>query len=575
MKSLRPFQRKIIYLCVMPFLLLGLLYLGHPATKARPGGVLAQLRNKYKLSESRLGDVDATSATIKLCTLGMRGVAAQILHEKAIGYKMRKDWANLGATLIEITKVQPNFVNIWVNQAWNLSYNVSVEFDDYRERYRWVIKGFKFLQDGIEYNKKQPKIPWELGRYVSQKIGKADEVKQYRALFAEDSDYRESLPVDLRDSCLDYRGKPDNWLVGKGWYQKGLDVFLGPDCQGPLGQSRLIGFSSPAMCQMSYADFIEKDGTFGEVAQHQWALAGSEWRRFGEQETPSGVKQKDSDDLIPIRLNDYEAKLDAAKRALAEFDKLVDKAQPNVRKELTAEKTANLPKAEQQALKVAAKNRTEKEQALAMQAEEAIKLAPEEIARKLPAASPEQRKVKEAAKNLAAKAREDEMLAAHINSSRNVVNFSYWKRHAETEQERKVIEARQTIYKADRAYASDDPVAARNLYDKGLKLWRAVLDAHPEYVADQCTCDDLMDMIKRYRQVLRQRDEPFPPPGFQFDDVIESYKRQTGEDPGLFGDKAGRKKKDAAPPAKKPDGKKPEAKHAEPIAAPEKPAPKK
>ena len=44
--------------------------------------------------------------------------------------------------------LQPNFVSVWVFQGWNLSYNVSVEFDDYHDRYRWVIKGIDFLKRG-------------------------------------------------------------------------------------------------------------------------------------------------------------------------------------------------------------------------------------------------------------------------------------------------------------------------------------------------------------------------------------------------------------------------------------------
>ena len=35
-----------------------------------------------------------------------------------------------------------------------------------------------------------------MGRMVSQKIGKADEVKQYRRLLADDTDYRDSLPPE-------------------------------------------------------------------------------------------------------------------------------------------------------------------------------------------------------------------------------------------------------------------------------------------------------------------------------------------------------------------------------------------
>ena len=126
---------------------------GQPRRRAGPA-----CGNNYHLSQAQLGEIDPGSVTIKLATLGMRGVAANILWEKATDYKMRKDWTNFGATLNQITKVQPNFINVWTNQAWNLSYNVSVEFDDYRERYRWVIKGFKFLDEGIKYNEDQPRL---------------------------------------------------------------------------------------------------------------------------------------------------------------------------------------------------------------------------------------------------------------------------------------------------------------------------------------------------------------------------------------------------------------------------------
>ena len=82
-----------------------LFWLSQPATNAvkgvqgSPGGKLAQLRDQYHLSQAQLGQIDPTSVTIKLATLGMRGVAANILWEKANDYKMKKDWTNFGATL--------------------------------------------------------------------------------------------------------------------------------------------------------------------------------------------------------------------------------------------------------------------------------------------------------------------------------------------------------------------------------------------------------------------------------------------------------------------------------------------
>ena len=125
------------------------------------------------LSQCKLGQIDPTSETIKLATFGLRGVAALVLWEKANDYKMKEDWTNFTATLNQIVKLQPHFISVWIHQAWNMSYNMSVEFDDYRERYRCVIKGINFLKQGIEYNKTEPRLNWETGWVISQKIGRS------------------------------------------------------------------------------------------------------------------------------------------------------------------------------------------------------------------------------------------------------------------------------------------------------------------------------------------------------------------------------------------------------------------
>ena len=74
----------------------------------------------------------------------------------------------------------------------NMSYNTSVEFDDYRERYRWVIKGIDYLIKGIEYNQTEPRLQWETGWTISQKIGRSDEHKYYRRLFKADDEFHDA-----------------------------------------------------------------------------------------------------------------------------------------------------------------------------------------------------------------------------------------------------------------------------------------------------------------------------------------------------------------------------------------------
>ncbi len=98
----------------------------------------------------RLGEIDPTSETIKLATLGMRGVAVQLLWNSAHQYQKEEDWTSLSAVLEQIIRLQPNFFSVWDFQAHNLSYNISVEFDDYRDRFYWVMKGIEFFKDGAQ-----------------------------------------------------------------------------------------------------------------------------------------------------------------------------------------------------------------------------------------------------------------------------------------------------------------------------------------------------------------------------------------------------------------------------------------
>jgi hypothetical protein len=209
MSDRTSFYRKIAYATVIVALCFVLGWLSAPATNTRAGGKLARLRNDYKLAQVNLGDVDPASETIKLATLGLRGIAVNLLWNKANHYKKVEDWTSLTATLEQLAKLQPNFITFWKFQAWNLSYNVSVEFDDYKDRYYYVRRGIEFLTEGERYNKDNPVLLWDLGWFVGQKIGRADEHEQYRRLFKADDDFHPA------DRTLEER---DNWLVGKQWY---------------------------------------------------------------------------------------------------------------------------------------------------------------------------------------------------------------------------------------------------------------------------------------------------------------------------------------------------------------------
>jgi hypothetical protein len=492
MNPRRSFVRKIVYLAAIAILLVPLFWLSQPTTRGSkagqgsPGGQLAQLRAKYGLTETQLGDIDPTSETIELATFGMRGIAANLLWEKSNRYKMKKDWTNLSATLEQLSKLEPHFVAVWQFQAWNLSYNVSAEFDDYRERFRWVIKGLKFLDEGISFNKREPRLLSYSGWITSHKIGRADEAKQFRQLYKDPDnvyDIHGTRPVEQRD----------NWLVGKEQFEKAEKLV---DSGAPLrGTSPVVFHSYVAMCQMNYADAIEQDGIFAEKARRAWNRAEHDWNTFGAREIPTSVGES-------IRLNEGEM----LQEQVAKLSNEIDAFEPGLREKIAQEKRDALTDDMRKALETPADKRTDEQHRLAYDAGEKLRVTPEEVAKRVQGT-----KRREALK-LAKQAADDAKTAEMIDRYRQIVNFTYWRRRAQIEQTDEATKAREFIYLGNQAYKSADLGKAKDQYDEGFKKWRSLLDK-PEFASlktDRSMVEDLGEVIKKYREILEKRDEGLP-----------------------------------------------------------------
>ncbi len=486
----RSFRRKICYLMAIGLLLPVLYWLGHPqaantaTAKGSPGGKLAQIRREQKLSQAQLGQIDPTSETIKLATFGLRPVAANILWAKAIDYKMKKDWTNLSATLNQLTKLQPNIIELWRFQGWNLAYNCSTEFDDYRQRYRWVIKGIEFIKLGQDYNEHEPRLLANIGWIISQKIGRADEHKQFRDMFREDDDFHGARPKSERD----------NWLVGKSWYRK-AELMVDTEGVPITGNSPLIFRSKAPMCQMNYAEALEEDGTFGEKAKTAWETASREWHEFGQLAIPTTRKDPITKKSLDIRLGDRERHLENADAMSKEIDSLM----PGRRQEIREEKTAKLTEKHRQAMAVAPPQRSEEQYRTAAEAQALLLVSDKEVAGK-----------NTKAVKLAKQARKERELAKMTNSYRGIVNFDHWKLRAEVEQTEGMLVARRLVYEGDENFAQGNLPAADDSYRQGSVAWMDVLTTFPQLIPDRDTVEQVEHVINQYRKTLDQRDELFP-----------------------------------------------------------------
>lgn len=487
MSSRRSFQRKIAYWIAFAMLLPALYWLGHPATgdvkgaAESPGGRLAQMRAAEKLEQAQLGKIDPTGETIKLATLGMRGIAANILWTKANDYKMKKDWTNLSATTNQLIRLQPNFITVWQFQGWNLAYNCSAEFDDYRQRYQWVMKGINFLKEGISYNDDEPRLLRDVGRFISEKIGRADEHVQFRRLFKEDDDFHQAVPKDQRD----------NWYVGKQWYLKAEEV---ADTQQyvRLGTSPLQFRAEAPKCQMYYADALERDGVFGEKAKTEWKRADREWEAYGKLDIPV-VDQT-------VRLGEIDRLRERIDGLVKELDDLV----PGAREKLLKDNLARLTDEHRKALSTPESDRTPEQHQLAAEAAELSRVSADRVAGQAAGAN------RAPANRLLERIKELAELNRETESARGVVNYGYWELRAKVEQTDDMINARRYIYLADQAMANGDLPAASENYERGILAWATVLRQFQELITDKSTIDDIDEVLKNYGKTLDQRDELFP-----------------------------------------------------------------
>jgi hypothetical protein len=490
--GLRP--TTLLALVGIAVLLVPLSALSQPSDSTSEGGKLAQLRKQFGLSQANLGDVDPTSETIRLATLGLKNVAVTLLWDRANHYKKVEDWTNLSASLEQMTKLQPNFYSVWDFQAHNLSYNISVEFDDYHDRYAWVMKGIEFLRQGIGYNQREPRLQGRMGWFIGQKIGRADEKIQYRRLFKADDDFHER---DRPGRTLPER---DNWLVGNEKYHEGQRL---ADTGSPLKTTALIFHSEPMMTMINYARALEDDGVFGSAARAGWEKAGKEMRDFAVREIPTTWD-------VPIRLGLREEELARASRINEELEKLL----PGQFKAMEDKLNEGLPPEMKAAMAVPPMDRTDEQQRAAYMAQEQVRVNWPMVAREAPA------DVRDKARDLSRQWLEANETAEIISRYREIVNFDFWRASCESEVTEPALRAREATWSAAKEFENARLQPAKKFYEDAFVAWREVLDGSPILRNDTITNEDINDYIAKYRKVLEQLDEPFPKP-FVLQDVVD------------------------------------------------------
>jgi hypothetical protein len=213
---------------------------------------------------------------------GFRGLISNILWIRMTELQDEDKFFEMAQLADWITKLEPHYVQVWLVQAWNMAYNVSVKSSDFADRWRWVQRGVELLRDdGIRYNPNEPLIYRELAWFFQHKMGQ-----------------------NLDDAHLYYK---QQWLremeqvFGKG--TPNLDELIHPQTEDQKERAKLLRDKF----KMDPEFMKEVDRLHGPL---EWRLPESSaiyWASVGlkaAQENPSKVKPED---MINLRRVIYQS----------------------------------------------------------------------------------------------------------------------------------------------------------------------------------------------------------------------------------------------------------------------------
>lgn len=507
----RAFTRKIIYITLIAGLLIPLSYVARPASvEPQSGGHIANLRDEFRLSQGQMTEVDPASETMKLASLGMRGVAVNLLWMQATEYKKKHNWDGVESTLNALVKIQPNFIKVWEFQAHNMSYNISREFDDYEFRYRWVKKGISFLTKGLKPNYRDHRMTDNLGQFTGSKLGVSDEKKQFRRIFRSDSEFHEEMALHGIDKRSYFVGEPyeyDNYLLSYQWYDKSRKKV---DDQSFRQRSSDMMFYQKRPAQLrNAAAAIGKEFRTDEAIQLLWSRAHDEWSDYGRIPLGNTLGQV-------VSLEDLTRIEEEMERKRRELDAL---APEGLRDEIVAEIESKLELSEEElaALDVPDDLRDDTQLAIAKGAtyrlNQEMAKVDEAILTKIPESDRFQgRKIVNHIARLLADMRT-------IDKYKGTINYRYWRIRTLAEKDEIAILARQLMDDAqelkrrsifDDEYVVDPKTGEKQITKRGAlstfedcyEKFALLLDQYPR-LSDGALADEVIESLEEYQEMRK------------------------------------------------------------------------
>ena len=140
------------------------------------GGLQKSLnRDREALGLTRTAALENAPPMLAFTTValgGFRGLISNFLWMRANDLRQDDKFFEAVQLADWITKLEPTFPSVWVFQGWNLSYNISVKFKDFPDRWRWVEHGIELMrEEGLRYNPTSVDLYREIAWQFQHKIG--------------------------------------------------------------------------------------------------------------------------------------------------------------------------------------------------------------------------------------------------------------------------------------------------------------------------------------------------------------------------------------------------------------------
>ena len=142
------------------------------------------------VSDQPIGLADLPRRAAALSLGGFRGFYAVYLWTTAEDQKNLRIHEDLLDTYYRIANLQPDYPGVYSHHAWNLAWNLSVQWATAERRYDWIRHGINFLREGITRNPDALDLYETMGRIyywrISDSSNKADVAYMTQRVIEED-----------------------------------------------------------------------------------------------------------------------------------------------------------------------------------------------------------------------------------------------------------------------------------------------------------------------------------------------------------------------------------------------------